>query len=132
MSNESLAAKKGLEQGPPDPNRWEWLLGFGGMGEEGFIPNLGLLDTCREVPSAVRGQLVQGQGVLGHYSREMGTSVCLPVTDTSKEATKVQICEPVIFIGVAYSNRGEGLPMGTEVTQKIASPRSTQHESLEA
>lgn len=128
MSNESLTAKKGLEQGLPHPNQREWLPGFGGMGEEGFIPNLGSLDTCREVPSAVRGQLVQGQGVLCHYSREMWTNICLPVAGPSKDATKVQICEPVIFIGIAYSNRGEGLPMGTEVTQRIAaSPRPTQH-----
>lgn len=50
-------------------------------------------------------------------------------SDPSKGAIKVQICEPVIFIEVVYSNRGEGFPMGIEVTQKIAaSPRPTQHE----
>lgn len=48
MSNQSFAAKKGLEQGLPHPKGWEWLLGLGGKGEEGFIPNLGSLDTWRK------------------------------------------------------------------------------------
>lgn len=59
---------------------------------------------------------------------ERRRNICLPVVDQSKDATKIQLCEPVIFTGVTYSNRGEGLPPGTEVTQKTAaSPRPAQH-----
>lgn len=35
-------------------------------------------------------------------------NICLPVVDQSKDAAKIQLCEPVIFTGVTYSNRGEG------------------------
>lgn len=48
MSNGNLAAKKGPEQGLPHPKGWEWLLGLGRKGEEGFIPNLGSLDTDKK------------------------------------------------------------------------------------
>lgn len=47
---------------------------------------------------------------------ERPRNICLPVPDQSKDAAKIQLCEPVIFTGVTYSNRIEGLPPGTDMT----------------
>lgn len=111
MSNGSLAAKKGPEQGLPYPNGWEWLHGLGRKGEEGFIPNLGSLDTDRKKD--------QGSHQCGeretHWCRERvlcdttleerRRNICLQVKDQSKDAAKIQLCEPVIFTGVTYRHR---------------------------
>lgn len=78
-----------------------------------------------------------GEGA-AHWCRDKGLfdttlgerrrNICLPVVDQRKDAAKILLYKPVIFTGVTYSNRGEGLPPGTDVTQKIAaSPRPAQH-----
>ena len=51
-------------------------------------------------------------------------------TDQNKNTTKVQLGEPMIFIGVTDRNIGEELLTGTEMTQRVASSKpTTAHES---
>ena len=46
------------------------------------------------------------------------TSEWNPTTDQSTDTTKVQLGEPMSFIGVTYRNMGEELLIGTEMTQR--------------
>ena len=48
-----------------------------------------------------------------------------PITDLRIDTIKVQIDEQISFIGVTYRNMGEGLLIGTEMTQRSASPNPT-------
>lgn len=40
------------------------------------------------------------------------------MADQSEDTTKVQLGEPMSFIGVTYRNAGERLPMGAETIKK--------------
>ena len=41
-----------------------------------------------------------------------------PTTGRSVNITTLQLDEPLEFVGVAYRNMGEGLPMGAEMIQR--------------
>jgi hypothetical protein len=41
-----------------------------------------------------------------------------PMTDRDMDTTKVQLDEPMSFIGFTYRSMGEGLLTGTEMTQR--------------
>lgn len=72
---EVLQPRKGQSKAFPHPKGWEWLLGLGRKGEEGFIPNLGSLDADRKgsggVPSVVKEQLT-GAGTGGCVTLLLG------------------------------------------------------------
>lgn len=48
------------------------------------------------------------------------------MADRSTDTTKVQLGEPMSFIGVTHRNMGEGLLIGAEMTQRCLQPQSPQ------
>lgn len=54
---------------------------------------------------------------MGKHNTRLLTPDWEPTTEQSMDITKVQLDEPVSFIGVAYRNMNEELLSGAEITQ---------------
>lgn len=85
-------------------------------------------------PSFLRGWVLCGKAFPGDPQHTCHTHVCSPQTGLPQETqvldnTKLQLCEPMRFIGVTYRYMGEKLQEQKD-SETAASPRLPQHGRL--